>query len=366
MPAARFSKSGIVAAFAFAIGLVVGTAAEEPLRVLVNGEEVRGKLPWHLEEDEVVGPVAPLAEALRADKVRWDPDTHSLWIHYDTSPWMKVERSTTAGSVGPYSFAALGPVLTLRHYLSLAQWESLNQPPGSAEPVLARFEIIDALSLAMYPHPTDGTPTKRMGEDGFRLRAILYWVTLDQRGGRPRGAARIISPLPLAPGAVEKSAELQKIEEQLRAQVERMVREQEGLGKATRYSAVAVDIFRALQYDSEGGLSRTQPITQRGAAWPRELSLETVDYVLKPDGVLAPREVEGNYGPVKEVLQGTSGWEVDQTQTRQVSAETIPISDWCNNAVPLYDISVRKFPAPPALAPPDPSLPPPSSPGCWW
>jgi hypothetical protein len=203
-----------------------------------------------------------------------------------------------------------------------------------------------------------------LGQTGFALTAILYWVTLDRTGGYPRGASRFVSPLGLPPGAVERSPELQGVEQRLREEVEQMVKRYKESGDTRPGFFGSEDSRRGVQYNSVTGFGRTGGICQWGP-WAQELSIETMEYVVRPEGVVGPRQVEGRYGPLEEVVQGSSGWTVDEARTRQVAARTVRIGDY-NHLAPLYDISVQRFPERPPLPPAHPWELPFSNTHCQW
>jgi len=340
----RWCIVGAVAGLAVIVWVGIRASAYTTLRVLVNGKEVKTDVAPRLFKGRVVGPIGPVARAMGAE-VEWQQDCQTVRI--DTSeeyPWIQVDHGLNC-SESPYRFTALGPILTVRHHLAEMQWASLNQPAGSSEPLLARFEIIDAFNLDIgyggITSALSGVPdfaTIEWEWQGFTVRAILYWVSLDLEESQPRTTIRIFRGLPLPEGAVAKSAKLQKLQEEMKAHYEQVLK---SLPPEERGSMVYIDPQRDYGYSPEGGLWHGSGGSVAGAQ-PRQVRTETVEYRVRPQGVSQPSTTHDDYGaPIEQIFLGTAGWTIDEAETRVLSSRIVKI-EGRNEVVPLYDLSVQK------------------------
>lgn len=324
-----------------------GPTQAKPPRVLVNGKEIEAKVPPRVENGVIVGPIRPVAEAMGAEvtqyareptlaiKTKTQGDS-PWWADHDLGPTMLAHE----GYIWPYDLASLGPVLTVRHYLSELQWASLSKPPDSPDPILGRFEILKACTSAV-PLGGHTAPLKSFRNPPFRVTAMLYWLLVDPDAKCPRSAMRVTHTLSLPPGAVEESAKLQALEREIKAQWQKSWEriQDESRGKRPT-GGLSVE---------DGGFVTDGKQVWRQQLWRllgppvRAVRIEEITYVLKPKDVLGPRDTEDEWGPMEELFQGASGWMVDEAQTTQLSTRTFSI-DEMNNVVPVYDISAQKFP----------------------
>jgi len=215
--------------------IVMGTgtmAFADDIGILVNHVPVETDAAARIVGGHVVGPIAPVARAMGA-QVQWEPCDRNLYINTAQSPWFGVGECM--GSMdwpeSPYGFNALGSILRVRHYLSEIQWTSLNKAKDRSSSVLARFEIINAFNDDWGYGATPGLAQADNLADpgfawqGFTVRVILYWVSLDMPEGQPPGTARFYRGLPLPEGAVAKSQKLQALEQELKADYEESLRD---------------------------------------------------------------------------------------------------------------------------------------------
>jgi tetratricopeptide (TPR) repeat protein len=267
-------------------------------RAAIKAEQMAGpeteKPPIELILDKTVVPVSPSPEPADGDVLvppgvvaeyaggtaHWDPASRTATVS-PPSPWTVLPPAPREPPLSPYDFAILGPLLCLRQALSDEQWESLNRPPDSTEPILARFEITDAhdLDLADLDAAKDehGAP----GREGFAIRALLYWAFFDADDPVPPGAARI-------------------------------VRQDHPDGKPAG------------------------KVWHQGA-WPKELRIEAREYVVKPkDATAQPRAGGG-----EEIVRGASGWTIDEDMTHVLSTRTVSVGE-VNHVLSLYDLSIQK------------------------
>lgn len=351
MKITRWCIVGVGVGLALLVGVGIGVSARTTLRVLVNGKEVKMDVPPRLVGGRVVGPIGPIARAMGAE-VEWQQDCQTVRIDTgEAYPWIQVDHGLDWGEF-PYSFTALGPILTVRHHLAEIQWASLNQPAVSSEPVLARFEIIDAFNLDFTHVGEAGVtgPVLSVARDfavitardwewqGFTVRAILYWVSLDLQERQPGAVIRLSRGLPLPEGAVTNSAKLQKLEQEMKAEHEQVLK---SMPPEERGGMVYIDPQKDYGYSAEDGLWHGRGGSVAGAQ-PRQVRIETLEYRVRPQGVSHPSTTHDDYGaPTEQIFLGTSGWTIDETQTRVLSSRTVEI-EGRNEVVPLYDLSVRK------------------------
>jgi len=174
---------------ALLVGVGIGVSAHTTLRVLVNGKEVKMDVPPRLVGGRVLVPIRPLAEVLGADVVAWDPQSKTLDIKAEVRrvPWIVIDHEPLYGWVNPYSFIALAPIARVRYHLAELQWASINNPRAPEDPILARYEIIDAYDLDFAAGPVWPRTA-----DGFTVQAILYWLLPDPTDEVPRDGLKII------------------------------------------------------------------------------------------------------------------------------------------------------------------------------
>lgn len=178
IPLCLILLAGLVATFA--LGAAFGARV---IRVTVNGKALP-HAGWDLRNGQVAGPVAPVARALGA-QVTWDSSAGTLAID-PPSTWVHINREPNWGYNQPFDYTALGPILTVRHAIAGQQWMSLMKPNHAEDPILVRYEIVDANSEdMMVPPGTDG-------KQGFTVLAYLYWAYMDPKQDIPRGGARIL------------------------------------------------------------------------------------------------------------------------------------------------------------------------------
>ena len=267
------------------LGLIFLLGAATPLMVklIVNGE-ARGTLSGARQENgQLIGPVRSIAEALGATVV-WNEREQTLSLE-TRSPWISVVHEPSFGVTSPYDFKALGPVLTVRHTLSETQWSSLATADPK-EPVLARFEIIDAYSR-VSPADFIGNDLPTDYNQGFTVRAVLYWAYFDPEG-TPRSSTRIVRVKGPRPGEV--------------------------------------------------GVTQNGPRLQKGR-------LEIIEYTVAPlDAIpVAPTDVTHPQGTeVDALLLGKAGWKI--THQQRLSTCDVTIGN-TNNIIPIYDLSATKLPS---------------------
>jgi len=77
----------------------------------------------------------------------------------------------------------LGPIMVVRHLLSERQWSSVGGTKDREQPVLARFEIVDAYKTGMPPSGHEAPVC---------VTAILYWTYLDANRPASRTAMLLV------------------------------------------------------------------------------------------------------------------------------------------------------------------------------
>ncbi|OPZ86043.1 MAG: hypothetical protein BWY76_01137 [bacterium ADurb.Bin429] len=281
----RFQGFAVVILMLLALCITSGAvSATEDITVQINGTELDRGHTWRNQDGRITGPITPIIQALGAT-AKWDQQTKTLSITV-TNPWGSLEPYATNWQViPPYSFDALGPILTVRHHLAKIQYSSLMQPSTleTNPPVLARFEVIKAIPMNL---PSDALFTTELrGGTGFLINAVLYWVTLDPK--RPvqhsgTGVVRVESP------------------------------------------------------DGDG-YGRYGPI-------PQQVRIETIQYQVVPEDatLITPPDpphlqVQGVTG-TQAVIWGQKGWQVKTQTTLQTNTYTIKPE---NTVVPLFDVSVQ-------------------------
>jgi len=140
-----FSIAGISACVVFACATMPTAAAENPIRLIVNGKTIQTDVPPQMMEGRVMIPIRGVAEALGAE-VKWDEENRVVMVdtktqsgHYEnpyryprlpqeiTSPEMLLQAyfaSLAFNNLSPeQSAAAGGPYHTAYHYWSAA-WQA--------------------------------------------------------------------------------------------------------------------------------------------------------------------------------------------------------------------------------------------------
>lgn len=161
---------------------LLGAATPFTVTWLLNGESRGPLVGARLEGGHLVAPVRPLVTALGGEAY-YDARQRTLEV-FTPSPWFDITHTFSFATTFPFETRAMGAILTVRHSLAEAQWASLNATDKS-EPILARYEIIDAASRV---NPPFDLPSRDL--PGFTIRAVLYWVYLDPQGP-PRASTRI-------------------------------------------------------------------------------------------------------------------------------------------------------------------------------
>ena len=137
-----FSIAGISACVVFVCATMSTAAAENPIRLIVNGKTIQTDVPPQMMEGRVMIPIRGVAEALGAE-VKWDEENRAVMVdtktqsgHYEnpyryprlpqeiTSPEMLLQAyfaSLAYNNLSPeQSTAARGPYHTAYHYWSAA------------------------------------------------------------------------------------------------------------------------------------------------------------------------------------------------------------------------------------------------------
>ena len=137
-----FSIAGISACVVFVCATMSTAAAENPIRLIVNGKTIQTDVPPQMMEGRVMVPIRGVAEALGAE-VKWDEENRAVMIdtktqsgHYEnpyryprlpqeiTSPEMLLQAyfaSLAYNNLSPeQTTAARGPYHTAYHYWSAA------------------------------------------------------------------------------------------------------------------------------------------------------------------------------------------------------------------------------------------------------
>jgi hypothetical protein len=290
----------LAAALGLGLGMAVGSgsAARAPdpttVDVYVNGHPVQMASPARLEDGEVVAPVTPVVEAMGGAVGEWNLANRSLYIKTE-SPWELVDWDFGRGQpVGPYSFDAVGAVLAVRHHLSERQWASVQEARDASAPILARFEIVNVANMDMgraaFGRLLDAPDLSRLAGQwqGFSVRTRLYWVWLEGPKDAPPTGYRV-----------------------------------ERFGR-----------------DPNTG----QPGQGARGQGPRatKLRVETVQYLVRPDGVRTRARTPNRSGLLSEAILGTSGWRIDETQTTHPEPAQSSVLGPDQQSVPLCDVSAQK------------------------
>jgi len=278
-------KMGMLIIAGVIMGFLVGAVAAPSglpakIAILINGMRLSAPGGWVMRGNELVGPVNPIVKALGA-KALWNAQAGTFNIK-SPARWPVVAHQSEYGRNNPYSFTPLGPVMTVRHELSERQWASMQESDPD-EPVLARFEIVDAVSYSGL----NGKESSPLMEEvaPFKVRAVLYWAYLSPARDIGRQGFRLM---------------------------------------------------RARGQDNKYGFSQDGPRVKK-------VRLQTIEYYLTPKET-EPVEQAGAYienvSSAEALILGKTGWEVDHVE--DVSQEMITIRER-NDVAPLYDPSAQAF-----------------------
>jgi len=161
-----------------AVFLVVAVAtvgfAAIPIKLIVNGQEIKADVPAQLISGRTMVPVRWVAEALGAN-VEWDAKSNSVKIDTKgiTQDYINKTPSTLLPSGGSISMGwltrqnrnVISAYAALNSYLAKKQTESL-----STNNILMRYEIIDAGVLGGYMDFTN--------QSAIEMSARLYYSQL--------------------------------------------------------------------------------------------------------------------------------------------------------------------------------------------
>jgi hypothetical protein len=168
-------KSWLVVTLVLALVMGAGTAlALEPIRILVNGQEVVGDTPAQIINNRTMVPIRLVAEALDAD-VRWDEVNRQVVITTaengeETWNLLKVNGELTTW---PYWIIDGKLYMEYRNLLNLLQtkykapWHMVNYSSNSDS------YLIDSKSVRVYPEQVGDFKVISL-EDLQRNRIITY------------------------------------------------------------------------------------------------------------------------------------------------------------------------------------------------
>jgi hypothetical protein len=280
-------KTGMLIIGGLVVGFLAGAAAAPAglpakIAILINGMKLTAPGGWVIRGSELVGPVNPIIKALGA-KATWNAQAKTFDIK-SPARWPVVAHQSEYGRNNPYSFTPLGPVMRVRHELSERQWASMRESDPN-EPVLARFEIVDAVSYSGLNGKESGPLEEEVAP--FKVRAVLYWVYLSPARDIGRQGFRLI---------------------------------------------------RARGQDNKYGFSQDGPRVKR-------VRLQTIEYYLTPKETEPVKQAGAymeNVSSAEALIMGKTGWEVYHVE--DVSQEMLTIRER-NDVAPLYDPSAQAYAA---------------------
>lgn len=176
---------GVLCVVAVLLGAATASLGAAPIRVFVNGRELRTGIPPQLVGGRVLAPVRHVAEALGL-KIAWHPDERRVDIASGLAAlpepvyrewWNTQPRhgELAFGYMGPWDRSPLPAVAALNAYLAERQQASLEPASGSrTQRVLVRYEILD---VGFSMNPLDASETNT-GDMAFELVARLYYSEL--------------------------------------------------------------------------------------------------------------------------------------------------------------------------------------------
>jgi len=224
--------------------------------------------------DEPVKPPRPTRVPIRVPGL--DMDRTSL--PKGAPEWIFLTHEAPGHDTRPCGLDGLGPVLVLRHYLAEKQWASVSAQGGKG-PILARYEIVDAESLALpYPFPE---LAKQPGAP-YLVTAVLYWADL-------------------AP--------------------------------EDRASPLATYMELKMHKSRPPGQA---PFLQLGGPAMTRVRAQWMEYEVRPKGGVRLQQLNGR----QRVASGQAGWTVDEEP--RLSGEGTSQCGQTDNIVPVYDLSISR------------------------
>jgi hypothetical protein len=176
----------VTGAVVLTLALAAGAFAANPIKLIVNGQEIKPDVPPQIINGRTMVPIRWVAEALGAD-VQWDEQQRIVRVDFGELPQSIQEKwqypkpdggELTLGYLGRQAGFLLPVVATLNDFLAKQQIDSLYSGQGTAnQTVLVRYEILDS-------GRTDGG-MNYSDAGAYELTCRLYYSEIQPEEGYP-------------------------------------------------------------------------------------------------------------------------------------------------------------------------------------